>query len=267
VTCAYCPDTHEEERLDISARCVPAGAVSAGWRCVAWRSSRSFLSGGRRNSIRRRRCAAASVRDAVEAERRSLGAVHRLLARSDAQALAGFHEHLAMSGREGHRVCAECGWEHASPTAKGAIGNGELRDFIWNNGGWLCSTQPAVVIGCRWTTTSWPTCRPRCRRIVPGTGRDVALCAGSAATGDLSLTRRQETPRWNGPGIRGRKPKASELNASPRSRGGSARRERAIPAERDPTDPMENSGLCNSRPIRRARWRRQNRCRVNLRRA
>lgn len=91
---------------------------------------------------------AAAVRDTVEAERRSFGdAVHRLLARNDAHALAAdFTNSLAdVWPRKAVGFALSEDGNMLSPTTKAAADNAKMRDFIWNNGGWLVSAQPAVV--------------------------------------------------------------------------------------------------------------------------
>src|SRR6478609_2082677 len=91
---------------------------------------------------------AASARDVVEAERRAFGdAVHRLLARSDAEALARDFTNSLMDAWPRKAVGFVLGkdGEMMSPTTSMAAKNADLRDFLWNNGSFLCSTQPAVV--------------------------------------------------------------------------------------------------------------------------
>src|SRR5215207_10515677 len=91
---------------------------------------------------------AASARDIVEAERRAFGdTVHRLLARSDAQALARDFTNSLMDSWPRKAVGFVLGkdGEMLSPTTTMAEKNADLRSFLWDNGSFLCSTQPAVV--------------------------------------------------------------------------------------------------------------------------
>ena len=91
---------------------------------------------------------AAAVRDAVEEERRAFGdAVHRLLARNDPQALAeDFSNSLAdVWPRKAIGFALSKDSIMLSPTTKAAAANPAWRDFIWNNGPWLCNAQPAVI--------------------------------------------------------------------------------------------------------------------------
>jgi len=91
---------------------------------------------------------AATVRDAVEAERRAFGdTVHRLLANGDAEALArDFSNTLADAwprkaigfalGRDGKML---------SPTVAGATANPDLHGFLVDNGSFLSGAEPAMV--------------------------------------------------------------------------------------------------------------------------
>ena len=91
---------------------------------------------------------AASAREVVEAERRAFGdTVHRLLARSDADALARDFTNSLMDAWPRKAIGFVLGrdGEMLSPTTTMAAKNADLRDFLWNNGSFLCSTQPAVV--------------------------------------------------------------------------------------------------------------------------
>ncbi len=91
---------------------------------------------------------AASAREVVESERRAFGdTVHRLLARSDAEALARDFTNSLMDAWPRKAVGFVLGrdGEMLSPTTSMAAKNADLRDFLWNNGSFLCSTQPAVV--------------------------------------------------------------------------------------------------------------------------
>lgn len=91
---------------------------------------------------------AASVRDAVEAERRAFGdTVHRLLARSDAEALARDFTNTLMDSWPRKAIGFVLGpdGQMLSPNTTMAAKDPEMRTFIWNNGSFLCSTQPAVV--------------------------------------------------------------------------------------------------------------------------
>src|SRR4051794_38414569 len=91
---------------------------------------------------------AAAARDAVEAERRAFGdTVHRLLARSDADALARDFTNSLMDAWKRKAVGFVLGrdGEMMSPSTTMAAKNGDLRNFLWNNSSFLCSTQPAVV--------------------------------------------------------------------------------------------------------------------------
>src|ERR1043166_5369812 len=91
---------------------------------------------------------AVTVRDTVDAERRVFGeTVHRLLAKGDAEALArDFTNTLADAwemkavgfaiNREGKLV---------SPSVASASKKPELHRFLLGNGGFLTSTEPAIV--------------------------------------------------------------------------------------------------------------------------
>jgi signal transduction histidine kinase len=100
---------------------------------------------------------AANARDVVEAERRAFGdTVHRLLARSDAEALArDFTNSLtdAWPRKAVGFVLGKNG-EMLSPTTTMATKNADLRKFLWDNGSFLCSTQPAVVYPVSLETTT-----------------------------------------------------------------------------------------------------------------
>src|SRR5215204_1834531 len=91
---------------------------------------------------------AATARDIVEAERRAFGdTVHRLLARSDAQALARDFTNSLMDSWPRKAIGFVLGndGQMLSPTTTMATKNSDLRNFLWDNGTFLCSTQPAVV--------------------------------------------------------------------------------------------------------------------------
>lgn len=91
---------------------------------------------------------AASVRDAVDGERRAFGdTVHRLLARSDAEALARDFTNSLMDSWPRKAIGFVLGpdGQMLSPNTTMAAKDPEMRTFIWNNGSFLCSTQPAVV--------------------------------------------------------------------------------------------------------------------------
>ena len=91
---------------------------------------------------------AAAARDVIEAERRAFGdTVHRLLARSDAQALARDFTNSLMDAWPRKAIGFVLGndGEMLSPTTTMAAKNRDLRNFLWDNGTFLCSTQPAVV--------------------------------------------------------------------------------------------------------------------------
>lgn len=91
---------------------------------------------------------AASVREAVESERRSFGdTVHKLLARGDANALArDFTNTLADAwGRRAVGFALGPDGRLLSPTNAGAAKNAGWRKFLLENSSFLCSTEPAQV--------------------------------------------------------------------------------------------------------------------------
>jgi signal transduction histidine kinase len=91
---------------------------------------------------------AARAREIVETERRTFGdTVHRLLARSDPPALARDFTNSLTDAWPRKAVGFVLGPEGQmlSPTTAMAAKNGEWRQFLWDNGSFLCSTQPAVV--------------------------------------------------------------------------------------------------------------------------
>ncbi len=91
---------------------------------------------------------AASVREAVESERRSFGdTVHKLLAKGDANALArDFSNTLADAwGRRAIGFALGPDGRLLSPTNAGAAKNAEWRKFLLENSSFLCSTEPAQV--------------------------------------------------------------------------------------------------------------------------
>src|SRR5688572_19640568 len=91
---------------------------------------------------------AARAREIVESERRAFGdTVHRLLARSDPPALARDFTNSLMDAWPRKAVGFVLGPEGQmlSPTTTMAAKKGEWRQFLWDNGSFLCSTQPAVV--------------------------------------------------------------------------------------------------------------------------
>ncbi len=91
---------------------------------------------------------AASVREAVESERRSFGdTVHKLLAKGDANALArDFTNTLADAwGRRAVGFALGADGRLISPNNAGAAKNPEWRRFLLENSSFLSSTEPAQV--------------------------------------------------------------------------------------------------------------------------
>ena len=91
---------------------------------------------------------AASVREAVESERRSFGdTVHKLLAKGDANALArDFSNTLADAwGRRAIGFALGPDGRLLSPTNAGAAKNADWRKFLLENSSFLSSTEPAQV--------------------------------------------------------------------------------------------------------------------------
>ena len=91
---------------------------------------------------------AASVREAVESERRSFGdTVHRLLAKGDANALArDFTNTLSDAwGRRAVGFALGADGRLLSPSNAGAAKNPEWRKFLLENSSFLSSTEPAQV--------------------------------------------------------------------------------------------------------------------------
>jgi signal transduction histidine kinase len=91
---------------------------------------------------------AAAVRETVEAERRAFSdVVHRLLGKSDAEALARDFTNTLTDAWPRHAVGFAIGpdGQMLSPSAALAAKDTGCRDFLWNNGSFLCSTQPAIV--------------------------------------------------------------------------------------------------------------------------
>lgn len=91
---------------------------------------------------------AASVREAVESERRSFGdTVHKLLAKGDANALArDFSNTLADAwGRRAVGFALGPDGRLLSPTNVAAAKNADWRKFLLDNSSFLCSTEPAQV--------------------------------------------------------------------------------------------------------------------------
>jgi signal transduction histidine kinase len=90
---------------------------------------------------------AATAREIVETERRNFGDTDRLLARSDAEALARDFTNSLMDAWPRKAVGFVLGPEGQmlSPTTTMAAKKSEWRQFLWDNGSFLCSTQPAVV--------------------------------------------------------------------------------------------------------------------------
>jgi len=156
--------------------------------------------------------------------------------RSDAQALGRISRHPGgCLAAQGHRVCAECDGSMLSPTAKGAIGNGDC-GFHLEQWGLLCSTQPAWCIGSA-GHTSWQPAGPDAGDRSRNGGERCAMCR-LRATPDLSRERatrntpRMETDRDS------RTKTESRVSSTPSPRvAPKCSRERAIPAERDSDRP------------------------------
>ena len=91
---------------------------------------------------------AVTVRDTVDAERRAFGeTVHRLLAKGDAEALARDFTNTLADAWEVKAVgfAINADGKLASPSVASASKQPELKRFLLGNGGFLTSTEPAIV--------------------------------------------------------------------------------------------------------------------------
>jgi signal transduction histidine kinase len=91
---------------------------------------------------------AVTVRDTVDAERRAFGeTVHRLLAKGDAEALARDFTNTLADAWEVKAVgfAINRDGKLASPSVASASKQPELQRFLLGNGGFLTSTEPAIV--------------------------------------------------------------------------------------------------------------------------
>ena len=91
---------------------------------------------------------AVTVRDTVDAERRVFGeAVHRLLAKGDAEALARDFTNTLADGWEVKAVgfVINRDGKLVSPSVATASKKPELQRFLLGNGGFLTSTEPAII--------------------------------------------------------------------------------------------------------------------------
>jgi hypothetical protein len=92
---------------------------------------------------------AAAVRETIEAERRGFSdVVHRLLGKSDADALArDFTNTLKDAWPDRVAVGFAIGPDGKmySPNATLAAQDAGCRDFLWNNSSFLCGGKPAIV--------------------------------------------------------------------------------------------------------------------------